>query len=227
MERVTAADFYQQIGYTAWPLLRQGRIEVEQEETEVPSHESTPSRRLLKLELVVAVGLLAMAAAWDVWRQLGLRAALTTWSLADVRLGMIAAAPPLLIIPLLEWRVDRYIPGLQGLQRSISLVLAPLVGRIRFVEVLALSALAGVSEEVFFRGALQREIGVILASVIFGLFHAVSFPYVLWATAVGGYLAWLAQWHGNLSVPIVAHTMIDIAGLLYIRHVVAPRLESR
>jgi len=36
----------------------------------------------------------------------------------------------------------------------------------------------------------------------------------------------LAQWHGNLSVPIVAHTMIDIVGLLYIRHVVAPRLEA-
>jgi hypothetical protein len=27
-------------------------------------------------------------------------------------------------------------------------------------------------------------------------------------------------------VPIVVHTMIDFVGLLYIRHVVVPRLES-
>jgi len=192
----------------------------------VASREFTAHRRLLKLELVVAAGLLAVAMGWDVWRQLGLWASLTTWSLADVSLGMLAAMPPLLVIVLLELRVDRYMPGLQGLRQSIHLVLAPLVGRIRFAEALAISALAGVSEEVFFRGVLQREIGVLLASVIFGLFHAISPPYVLWAAAMGGYLGWLAQWHGNLSVPIVAHTMIDIVGLLYIRHVVAPRLEA-
>jgi membrane protease YdiL (CAAX protease family) len=192
----------------------------------VALYEVAASRRLFKLELEAEAGLLAAAAGWDAWRQLGLRASLTAWSLADVSLGMIAAVPPLLLIPLLEWRVDRYMPGLRGLRQSIHLVLAPLVGRLRWAEVLVLSALAGVSEEVFFRGVLQREIGVILASVIFGLFHAVSLPYVLWAAAVGSYLGWLAQWHGNLSVPIVAHTMIDIAGLWYIRHVVAPRLES-
>ena len=190
------------------------------------SRESTASSRLLKLELVVAAGLLAVAMGWDAWRQLDLQASLTTWSLADVSLGLLAAMPPLLVIPLLEWRVDRYMPGLQGLRQSIHLVLAPLVGRMRLAEVLAISALAGVSEEVFFRGVLQREIGVILASLIFGLFHAVSLPYVLWAAAVGGYLGCVAQWHGNLSAPIVAHTMIDTVGLLYIRHVVVPRLES-
>jgi hypothetical protein len=192
----------------------------------VASCESTANSRLLKLELVVAAGLLAVAMGWNAWRQLDLQTSLTTWSLADVSLGILAAMPPLLVIPLLEWRVDRYMPGLRGLRQSIHLVLAPLVGRMRFAEVLAISALAGVSEEVFFRGVLQREIGVILASVVFGLFHAVSLPYVLWAAAVGGYLGCLAQWHGNLSAPIVAHTMIDIVGLLYIRHVVAPRLES-
>jgi uncharacterized protein len=192
----------------------------------VASRESTAHSRLLKLELVVATGLLAVAIGWDAWRQLDLLASLTTWSLADVSLGMLAALPPLLVIPLLEWRVDRYMPGLRGLRQSIHLVLAPLVGRMCLAEVLAISALAGVSEEVFFRGVLQREIGVLLASLIFGLFHAVSLPYVLWAAAVGGYLGCLAQWHGNLSVPIVGHTMIDFVGLLYIRHVVVPRLES-
>jgi CAAX protease family protein len=192
----------------------------------VASRESAANSRLLKLELAVAAGLLAVAMGWDAWRQLGLQASLTAWSLADVSLGLLAALPPLLVIPLLEWRVDRYVPGLRGLRQSIHLVLAPLVGRMPFAEVLALSALAGVSEEVFFRGVLQRELGVILASLIFGLFHAVSLPYVLWAAAVGGYLGCLAQWHGNLSAPIVAHTMIDVVGLLYIRHVVTPRLES-
>ena len=109
------------------------------------SRESTASSRLLKLELVVAAGLLAVAMGWDAWRQLDLQASLTTWSLADVSLGLLAAMPPLLVIPLLEWRVDRYMPGLQGLRQSIHLVLAPLVGRMRLAEVLAISALAAIS----------------------------------------------------------------------------------
>jgi membrane protease YdiL (CAAX protease family) len=42
---------------------------------------------------------------------------------------------------------------------------------------------------------------------------------------VGAYLGYLAQWSGNLWLPIVAHSVIDLIGLCYIRYIVAARLD--
>ena len=120
---------------------------------------STTDGQLLQLELIVAAGLLSVSMAWDVGRGLGLWAALTTVSVGDIFLGLVAALPPLLIILLLELGLDRYIPGLEGLRHNIHTVLIPLVGRIRLPEAILVAALAGVSEEIFFRGVLQREVG--------------------------------------------------------------------
>ena len=180
------------------------------------------SARLLKLELGIAAALLVVAVLWDAWRPLGLWQALR-WSTSHVLFGLLAAVPPpLLMILLLESQLGARLPGVREVRQNISAVLVPLVGHVRFAEALALSCLAGLSEEVFFRGVLQREIGIGFASVIFGLLHALSLPYVLWATVVGGYLGWLAQWSGNLWLPIVTHTVVDLIGLWYIRHVIAP-----
>ena len=61
------------------------------------------------------------------------------------------------------------------------------------------------------------------ASLIFGLLHAVSLPYMVWATLMGAYLGWLLQFTQNLWVPIMTHTLIDLVGLWYIRLVAVPR----
>ena len=188
--------------------------------------DSTSDGQLVQLELIVAAGLILVAMVWDISRRLGVWASLTTISLLDLALGLVAAIPPLLTVLLLELELDDYVPGLRGLRHNIHRVLMPLIGRIRWPEALLLSALAGMSEEIFFRGVLQREVGIVLASVIFGLCHALSLAYVVWAIVVGCYLGWLAQWEGHFWVPIIAHTVVDLVGLWYISRVMGPRLAG-
>ncbi len=87
-----------------------------------------------------------------------------------------------------------------------------------------MSLLAGVGEELFFRGVLQPELiswtgtlaGLIAASVVFGLLHAITPTYALLATAVGAYLGWLALASGNLLGPMIAHGVYDFFALAYL-----------
>ena len=162
--------------------------------------------------------------AWNAWRHLELWDALQ-WSGHYGLLGLLAAVPPLIMIPLLELSWNYSFPVLRHLRQDICTGLLPLLTHVRFAEALVLSCLAGLSEEVFFRGVLQPEIGIVLAGLIFGLFHALSFAYVLWATAMGGYLGCVAHWSGNLWPSIVTHAVVDLVGFWYIRHIVAARLD--
>lgn len=180
------------------------------------------ARSLLLLELCAATVLLTLALLWNAWRGLGLWQALT-WSGHDSLLGLLAAAPLLLMVPLLELSWTASLPFLRHLHRDLRIAVLPLVRYLQLPEVLVVACLAGLSEELFFRGVLQHDIGIGLASLAFGLLHALSIAYVLWATMVGVYFGLLTQWNGNLWLAIVAHSVVDLVGLLYLRYVVAPR----
>jgi uncharacterized protein len=181
------------------------------------------ARSLLLLELSATVVLLTLALLWNAWRGLGLWHTLQ-WSGRDNMLGLLAAVPLLLMIPLLEMSWTSSLPFLRHLNRDLRVYVLPLVRHLRLFEVVVVACLAGLSEEVFFRGVLQREIGIGLASLAFGLLHALSLAYVIWATVVGIYLGYLFQWSGNLWLPIVAHSVVDFIGLWYLRYSLAPRV---
>jgi uncharacterized protein len=87
-----------------------------------------------------------------------------------------------------------------------------------------IAALAGVGEELLFRGFLQTKlidwtnapIGLVLASLLFGAAHALSKTYFLLATLIGLFFGWLAVHYHDLVAPIVAHTVYDFVALTYI-----------
>jgi hypothetical protein len=89
--------------------------------------------------------------------------------------------------------------------------------------VLLVSLLAGVGEELLFRGVVQAGIsdawstaaGLLIASLLFGAAHAVTFSYWIVATAMGLYLGLLYHWTGNLFVPIVVHALYDWIAIHY------------
>ena len=62
-----------------------------------------------------------------------------------------------------------------------------------------IALLAGVGEEMLFRGVLQGtisrwirpEIGLVAASALFGLAHLITLMYALAASLMGIYLGWL------------------------------------
>jgi membrane protease YdiL (CAAX protease family) len=176
----------------------------------------------LVLELMVATLLLGTALLWQAWRPVGLWQMLG-WSSWSLPVSVLAALPPLLMIPLLESSLSQRLRWLRIFRENVTSLLAPFFGHLRWPEMLAMAFLAGLSEEVFFRGVLQQEIGLICTSVVFGLFHMVSFPYIVWATLTGLYLGWLLQLTQNLWILIFTHTLVDIVGLGYIKLVVIPR----
>lgn len=178
--------------------------------------------RLLWLELPVAALLLAAALGWEYWRQVGLWQA-WRWSFWCVPWSVLAALPSAVMIVLLESPLCQRVCWLREFREHMTTSFAAFLGALRWPEMVILSGLAGLSEEVFFRGVLQQEIGIVCASLVFGMLHAISLPYVVWATLMGGYLGWLLHVTQTLWVPILTHTIIDIVGLWYIRRVATPR----
>ena len=96
----------------------------------------------------------------------------------------------------------------------------PLFRRASVSDLLVVAALAGLGEELLFRGVLQDEFGIWIASAVFGLLHGPSrelWPLALWATVMGVLLGALYQASGNLFVPALAHALYDGAALVYVR----------
>jgi uncharacterized protein len=103
--------------------------------------------------------------------------------------------------------------------------LLPLFANTTTWQFLVISALAGLGEELFFRGWLQTWIGysflgdygaLIIVSIIFGLCHAMTWIYFILATGIGLYLGWLLLNTQNLAQPIIVHGLYDAMALIYL-----------
>ena len=84
------------------------------------------------------------------------------------------------------------------------------------------AAMAGVGEELVFRGLSTDTIYLTSAAVVFGLLHHVRqslWPFTLWALYQGFLFAAAISVTGSLFVTMVAHFTHDLAGFLLFHHV--------
>jgi membrane protease YdiL (CAAX protease family) len=87
-----------------------------------------------------------------------------------------------------------------------------------------IAVLAGAGEELLFRGAIQTilgswttpVIGLVITSLLFGLAHALSKLYFLFAVAVGAFLGWMTLKYNDLLAPMIAHGLYDFLALAYL-----------
>ncbi len=137
------------------------------------------------------------------------------WSWQDLILGLLAAGPMLLILLVVLLVPSR---GIQGIREFMRDTLGPLLARCRVVDLLLLAVLAGVCEEVLFRGFLfcyvwqfNRTLAIIICNLAFGLAHLVTPLYAILAAAAGLYLTSLmaVDPSPNLLIPITAHAAYD------------------
>ncbi|MGH3089626.1 MAG: lysostaphin resistance A-like protein [Rubrobacteraceae bacterium] len=97
--------------------------------------------------------------------------------------------------------------------------LAPLLvdGATRYSLVL-ISVFSGIGEEMFFRGVLQEEFGLVVASIIFGLVHVGPdrryLVWTAWAILAGFLFGFLYETTGGLLAPTLAHVLHNAATLL-------------
>ena len=101
--------------------------------------------------------------------------------------------------------------------------LGPLFGNWSILQLTLISVCAEISEEALFWGAIQGSlvghvglgIALVMASLLFGAFHLITWTYAIIAAFIGAYLGLLWIWTGNLLAPMVTHTVYDIAALVY------------
>jgi membrane protease YdiL (CAAX protease family) len=103
--------------------------------------------------------------------------------------------------------------------RRISEELAPrLVDGADRISLVLVSVFSGVGEEAFFRGAVQQEFGLVVASLVFGLAHVGPdrryLVWTAWATLAGFVFGILYDVSGGLLAPVLAHSAHNAATLL-------------
>jgi len=102
--------------------------------------------------------------------------------------------------------------------------LGPGLHRYHWTDLFILASIAGLSEELLFRGVIQpwlesswgMRVGLIGSNIIFGLAHAVTPLYAVLAALVGVYLSLSMDYGGNrnLLLPIVIHSLYDFLAFI-------------
>jgi membrane protease YdiL (CAAX protease family) len=130
---------------------------------------------------------------------------------ASVLLGVLTAACTV-SLGLLAYRL---LPVLRGISEE----LAPrLVDGADSTSLVLVSVFSGVGEEAFFRGAVQQEFGLVVASLLFGLAHVGPdrryIAWTAWAVVAGFVFGFLYELSGGLLGPVLAHCAHNAATLL-------------
>lgn len=141
------------------------------------------------------------------------------WHAGQAALGVAAAIPMTgLFLVFLRWPVGPF----ARIRAFLEEFIVPLFERCTLIELAIISLVAGVGEEMLFRGVLQGAFsgwfgaaaGLVAASILFGLAHLVTAAYAIVAGLIGVYLGWLWQATGNLMVPITAHAAYDFVAFV-------------
>lgn len=143
--------------------------------------------------------------------------------LADLAVGLSAAA---VLVGL--WQLGRLtLASARSLEESIAATLGPLT----LAEIVTLSILSGFSEELFFRGAVQAQLGIVPATLLFALLHmGPGREYRTWtvfALLAGAALGSLMLWRGSLLAPVVAHVGVNLIGLVRLQRSALLRSDER
>ncbi|MEX2114437.1 MAG: CPBP family intramembrane glutamic endopeptidase [Pirellulales bacterium] len=151
-----------------------------------------------------------------------------SWTAAAAWQGALAAVPMVVLLLLMHrWPVG----PLRSLMELVERQLVPHLRACTLADIALISLVAGLGEELLFRGVLQTAmtrltgstwLAIAITAVAFGAVHAVSVTYFLLAGIIGAYLGWLFVFSGNLLPPILTHAIYDFAALVYLL-----RIETR
>jgi uncharacterized protein len=190
--------------------------------SDISTSQLPPSRRqLLALTVFVEGGMILLALALGAMFGPSTKNVLTL-SASHAAIGALAG---LGLLVLAIGFVNSPIGRNTQLRRDID-QLVELFDNTRPVDLILMSALAGIGEEALFRGLLlyhgaewmNMPLALAATSLLFGLMHAVSPAYIVFTTLLGLAMGGLYLWYGNLLVPIVAHGVYDLAALVHIKY---------
>jgi membrane protease YdiL (CAAX protease family) len=160
-------------------------------------------RTLLLAGAGLGLVMVVLAVAWAALRGRDLSALFPAGGDAALAVGIFAGS----VFAAAEWGIFRYTNLLHNDVARLEQVIN--LEALRWHHIAALVLLAAVPEELLFRGALMPDLGLLGTSVVFGLAHALSLQYFIYATLAGLFLGALSTHTGGLWAPIAAHAAID------------------
>jgi membrane protease YdiL (CAAX protease family) len=140
------------------------------------------------------------------------------WDWRDAALGMLASLPLLgLFLICIRWPVG----PLARIKEFSDEVIREWFAPCTLFDLGLISLLAGIGEEMLFRGVLQASfqqwIGIwwslAATSLLFGLLHPITPAYVVLAALMGAYLGWLQIIMDNLLGVMITHALYDFLAL--------------
>ncbi|MDR0328658.1 MAG: CPBP family intramembrane metalloprotease [Planctomycetaceae bacterium] len=143
------------------------------------------------------------------------------WGLLPLIVGYIV----LLVLPFAALRrIDRFVRELFWQH----------MGHWKLWQLALVAALAGIGEELLFRGLLQLGfckifdlwLAILFTSLIFGLAHAITPTYCVLAFVISVYFGYLFAYTDNLVVSIAIHALYDFFVFLYIMFTPRKNAES-
>ncbi|MBN1852439.1 MAG: CPBP family intramembrane metalloprotease [Pirellulales bacterium] len=174
------------------------------------------------------LGILAILLAW--WCGIPLVSRMAVgWE--QVLWGLAAAGPMVIAFWILLHL--RYRP-LKRIVRYVRWLVRTLFPTGSLVEMALISILAGLGEEMLFRGVLQPLVGrwtfpwfgILAASLLFGLAHCVSRLYFFLAAVIGLYFGILAHLADSVFIPAMTHACYDCVVLYYLAYTIKKRSGS-
>lgn len=148
-----------------------------------------------------------VALLWGWWQDIPLRAPLTPTLHAGI-LGVIAGVLLLALNYVVIEYGARYSHILRTLKSLVEADVSPLFRHVDLQTIVGIALISGVAEELFFRGVLQAQFGIWIASIVFGLAHVwkkTAIYYGIYAALMGLIVGNMYSLSGNLWVPILAH----------------------
>ena len=142
------------------------------------------------------------------------------WSWEAVGWGVLACIP---LWGVFYESVHNESKSLREIRRFMDQNIRPLFERWSTWQLALLSVMAGLGEELLFRGFIQRGLenwgsltaGLVISSVLFGLAHAMTKAYLLLGILAGFFFGGIYVMTGNLLIPMITHAVYDFVALLY------------
>lgn len=132
---------------------------------------------------------------------------LLSFNLKDLIVVIVAIIVLTVINMLIVYVLPKYIPFFKPMRKSYDEVCSLVINADWFV-IVVVAIFSGIAEELLFRGAIQQQFGILIASILFGLCHVANKEtifYGLYAIVIGLFMGVLLIYTGSLIVPVLIH----------------------
>jgi membrane protease YdiL (CAAX protease family) len=138
--------------------------------------------------------------------------------LRDILIGTAGALVPFVFFLFLMTERAGKVALFGSLRRIVTTGVKEIFSNAKLIDLIVISLIAGISEELLFRGVLQAQYGIVAASIVFGLAHCISAAYVITAAIMGFYIGAFYYFSNSLLVPVQIHFIYDLGALIYLRY---------